>query len=130
MITGLKPILVAAIAAKPDAAAQVCDLDTGPDASSPSVWITDGPTSLGSRMVSPAARGTTETARLVCTSSSATGATALAAFVALTLDGQRLDGALLRCPLVTEALEDRTDPTEYRWSSSVDVERTTPRRNP
>ena len=39
MIAGLKPILVAAIAAKPDAAAQVCDLDTGPDASSPSVWL-------------------------------------------------------------------------------------------
>lgn len=130
MITGLKPILEAAITAKPDASAQVCDQDTGPDAEGPSVWITDGPTGLGSRTVNPAARGVTETARLVCTSSSAVGASALAAFVALTLDGRRLDGAVLRCPLVTQALEDRTDPTEYRWSSSVDVERTTPRGTP
>ena len=126
MITGLKPILEAAVAGN----AQIHDQDTGPDAGRPSVWITDGPTGLGSRMVNPAARGVTETARLVCTSSSALGAGTLARFVAFTLDGRRLDGAVLRCPLVTEALEDRTDPTEYRWSSSVDVERTTPRRNP
>lgn len=130
MITGLKPILEAAIAAKPDAAARVYDQDTGPDGTSPSVWITDAATTLGGRMVSPAARGITETARLVCSSSSSAGASALAAFVALTLDGLRHGGAVLRCPMVTEALEDRTDPTEYQWSSSVDVERTTPRRNP
>lgn len=130
MIDGLKPILEAAIAAKPDAAATVCDQDTGPDANGPSVWIASGLTSLGSRMVNPTARGTTETSRLVCTSSSSAGANALAAFVALTLDGVKLAGAVLRCPLVTEALEDRTDPTAYRWSASVDVERTTPRRNP
>ena len=126
MIIGLKPLLEAALGAN----ATVHDQDTGPNAGRPSVWITDGPTTLGARMLNSRARGITDTARLVCTSSSALGAGNLAQFVALTLDGARLDGGKLRCPLVTEALEDRTDPTEYRWSSSVDVERTTPRRNP
>ena len=126
MIAGLAGLLTGPLAGR----AAVYDADTPPDADGPSVWITDGPTVLGARQLDARARGQVEAARLVCTSSSSAGASSLALFVAITLDGQRLDGALLRCPLVTEALEDRTDPTEYRWSSSVDVERTTPRRNP
>ncbi len=126
MIAGLAGLLTGPLAGR----AAVYDADAPPDADGPSVWITDGPTVLGARQLDVRARGQVEAARLVCTSSSSAGASSLALFVATTLDGQRLAGEVLRVPMIAEAQEDRTDPSEYHWSSTVDVEHTTPRGTP
>lgn len=126
MIAGLAGLLTGPLAGR----AAVYDADAPPDADGPSVWITDGPTVLGARQLDARARGQVVAARLVCTSSSSAGASSLALFVAITLDGQRLAGEVLRVPMIAEAQEDRTDPSEYRWSATVDVEHTTPRGTP
>lgn len=110
--------------------AEVVDTDTGPGPGKPSVWVTDAPTSYTGRLLNVRARGTLDAVRLVCTSSSAAGAIALAQYVAAQLDGARLDGHLLRVQLITEAVEDTQDPSAYRWSSTVDVDRQTPRGTP
>jgi hypothetical protein len=125
VIAGLEPILAAALGED----ATVYDLDTGPlPADGPAVWITGGTSTASVRAISGAARGYVDVARLVCVSNSAAGVLALARKVARVLDGQRVDGAVTWCPRISEPLEDRKDPTEYRWTATVDAETQAPIR--
>ena len=43
------------------------------------------------------------------------------------LDGARIDGRLLRVTYVSPPIEDRDDPSEWRWSSTVEITHETPR---
>ena len=58
---------------------------------------------------------------VVCVSNTSTGARALARLVTDALDGARIAGSMLRVRLVTTPIEDRDDPSEWRWSSTVEV---------
>ena len=105
-----------------DVGVKVYDHDTGtPDGTGPSVWITDAGAVPVGRAVCGRARVLGSTARLVCSSDSHLGAARLAQDVAMILDGQPHEGGQLRVSTVAGALEDREDPTDYRWNTSVDV---------
>ena len=101
--------------------------DLAPTIEGPGVVVYPGPAAYGARGLHGAARSVAETAQVVCTSNTSTGVSTLANAVAQAVDGARVGGTVLKVALITPAQEDRTDPTEYRWSSTVDVGHQTPR---
>lgn len=58
---------------------------------------------------------------VVCVSNTSTGARTLARLVTDALDGARIAGSMLRVRLVSTPIEDRDDPSEWRWSSTVEI---------
>ena len=125
MIEGLEATILSGL--DPADVVTVYEGDAEPDAYTPSVWVTDGGLSLSNRRLCDRAGVVTDRALLVCSNTSALGVTRLARDVAMALDGSRHGGGVLRVVLVSEAIEDREDPTEYCWTSTVDVMLTTSR---
>lgn len=117
MIEGLEPIILAGL----DDYAVVYDGDTGPDGTAPSVWINPGGMSITNRTIDGRGNVTHDRALIVCSANTAMGVSRLSRDVAMALDGARHADGVLRVTLITEAIEDRDDPTEYQWSSTVDV---------
>ena len=64
--------------------------------------------------------------QLVCCNSSSEGARIVAGLVTDALDATILNGNLLAVLAVSAPLEDRDDPSEYRWSSTVEVSHYSP----
>lgn len=64
--------------------------------------------------------------RIVCVNNSANGAREVAALVVDLLDATIVDGNLLAVLAVSAPLEDRDDPSEYRWSITVEVSHYSP----
>ena len=59
--------------------------------------------------------------RVVCVSNTMRGAIAVATLVADLLDGTPLDGSLIRTQYTSPPIEDRDDPSEWRWSITVEA---------
>lgn len=59
--------------------------------------------------------------QVVCVSNTQVGARNLSRRVTDTLDSRLLGGSLLRVRFVSQPIEDRDDPSEWRWSSTVEV---------
>ncbi len=64
---------------------------------------------------------------VVCVNNTPEGAALLANRAWRILDGQMLDGDLLRANYIGPIIEDRDDPSEYRWSQTVELTHTTKR---
>ena len=64
--------------------------------------------------------------QLVCCNNSSEGARVVAGLVTDALDATILNGNLLAVLAVSAPLEDRDDPSEYRWSSTVEVSHYSP----
>lgn len=132
MIGGLRDLISAAVAGA-DPAVLVLGPDdtaeyTGPDtATGPAVQITGGGYGLTGRMLCDGARVYTPRALIVCSHRYAAGVARLAQAVGLALDGARLGGGVVRVDLVSEPLEDTTDPSAYRWSCTVSARLSTTR---
>ena len=58
---------------------------------------------------------------VVCVSNTQAGARTLSRRVTDTLDSRILGGSLLRVRFVSQPIEDRDDPSEWRWSSTVEI---------
>ena len=71
------------------------------------------------RRLDGAAYGLTSSWSLVCVSNNGTGASILSGLVAAALDGKRAGGAPLRVTGYGPVIEDRGDPSTYRWSRTV-----------
>ena len=59
--------------------------------------------------------------QLVCVSNTRAGAALIASLVSAALDGTRVGGSLLRTQFVSGPIEDRDDPSEWRWSVTVEA---------
>lgn len=59
--------------------------------------------------------------RLNCVSNNPDGCRTITRLVTNALDGRHVDGTILRVDFVTDPQEDRTDPTEWRWSALLEV---------
>ena len=59
--------------------------------------------------------------RAVCVSNTIAGAAAVALLVCDAIDGILLDGHHVVVVHVSDPLEDRDDPSEWRWSSTVEI---------
>lgn len=64
---------------------------------------------------------------IVCVNNTPEGARLLADRAWRLLDGHMLDGDMLRATFIGPVLEDRDDPSEYRYSQTVELTRTTKR---
>ena len=80
------------------------------------------------RRVDGQAYRATQTWQAVCSSNTASGARSIARRVVDTVDGTRLAGTLLAVPYVGPLIEDRDDPSDYRWSITVEIRHHTTRR--
>ena len=119
MIEGLTPIILAGLDSTQPV--DIVEGDAGPDGSRLAVWITDAGLTLDGAMLDARARVASDRAQCVCVSDSLLGAALLARDVAMSLDGERHAGGVLRSTFTSGALEDTTDPTRYRYSATVDV---------
>ena len=105
-------------------------VDADPGATPPAgpiIWPTPTLWTPTSRAVAGNARTARDMSRIVCVAASSRGASNLAWDVAAALDGVRLGDAMVQVTLTTAAREDKTDPSLYRWSATVDVARSVPR---
>ena len=59
--------------------------------------------------------------QVVCVSNTQAGARTLSRRVTDTLDSRVLGGSLLRVRFVSQPIEDRDDPSAWRWSSTVEI---------
>ena len=59
--------------------------------------------------------------RLVCVSNTQRGARIIAQHVRAALDGQPVEGTVALVRHISQPIEDRDDPTEWRWSSTVEI---------
>ena len=59
--------------------------------------------------------------QVVCVSNTMSGSVAVAVAVADLLDGRQLDGAALTARYASPPIEDRDDPSEWRWSVTVEL---------
>ena len=59
--------------------------------------------------------------QVVCVSNTQAGARILSRRVTDTLDSRILGGSLLRVRFVSQPIEDRDDPSQWRWSSTVEI---------
>lgn len=67
--------------------------------------------------------------RLVCVNNTRAGAAKIAALVTDLLDGALVGGQFFAVSFVSDPLEDRNDPSQWRWSCTVEAVAQTPRRS-
>jgi len=97
---------------------------TPPTTDSPRVSVYDTGLDLLGRRLPGAARVVRDRWSLVCVSNTPAGARIVSDRVWRLLDGIYLGGDLFRVQVVYESIEDRDDPSEWRWSSTVELTRT------
>lgn len=73
------------------------------------------------RHVDGAATAASQLWRVVVSSNNPAGARYLVAQVTGLLDGWRMGGAAMRVNLVSEPVENAADPSDFRWSSTVEA---------
>lgn len=69
------------------------------------------------------------THRLMAVSNSPQGAATFAAALIDVVDGQRHDDGLLSVEYVSDPLEDHDDPSQWRWTSTLEIRHHTTRRS-
>lgn len=111
-----------------DPRVSVYDGETPSDAQGPAVTLYGPPGTPTARRVDGQAYRATQTWQAVCSNNTAAGARRIAQLVIDAVDGTRLDGTLLAVPFVGPLIEDRDDPSEYRWSCTVEIRHHTTRR--
>ena len=74
----------------------------------------------GSRLAGPA-RARRATWHVVAVSNNPAGCRTVAGIIVDQLHGHRFDGVQVRVDLVSDPIEDRDDPSEWRWSSTVEA---------
>ncbi|MDK9627016.1 hypothetical protein [Propionibacterium freudenreichii] len=92
----------------------------GPD-DQPCLIITGGTTTPRHRLIDGTTAAAAQTWRVLASSNGPAGARHLAHQVTRLLDGWRMNRATMRVQLVSEPIEDRDDPTDYRWSATVEA---------
>ena len=97
-------------------------------ATGPAVALHGGIGDPTARRVDGQAYRATQTWLANCSSNTAAGARLIANRVVDTVDGTRLAGTLLAVPYVGPLIEDRDDPSDYRWSITVEIRHHTSRR--
>lgn len=97
---------------------------TLPRVDGPHVRVYDTGLDLLGRRLPGAARVMRDRWSLVCVSNTPSGARIVSDLVWRLLDGIYLGGDLFRVQVVHESIEDRDDPSEWRWSSTVELTRT------
>ena len=59
--------------------------------------------------------------RVMCVSNTIAGANIIAQHVRAAIDGQPIEGTVALVRHISQPIEDRDDPTEWRWSSTVEI---------
>lgn len=90
--------------------------------SGPHVIVYGGTGTPTSRRIDGQAHIDTTTWQAVCVSNNPTGCRTLTAKIRDALDGHRIDDRLLRVTTITHPIEDRDDPTDWRWTSTITVQ--------
>ena len=111
-----------------DPRVDVYDGGTPSDAQGPAVALYGSPGTPTARRVDGQAYRAAQTWQAVCSNNTAAGARRIAQLVIDAADGTRLDGSLLSVSFVGPLLEDRDDPSEFRWSVTVEIRHHTSRR--
>lgn len=105
----------------------VIDGDTAPAQaipdSAPCLIVYGATATPAHRHLDGGASAATTAARVLCSSNNPAGARWLAGQTTALLDGWLQDGACWRVGYVSEPVEDRDDPSSYRWSSTVEATR-------
>lgn len=106
---------------------RVFDGDIPPEATGAYVRVTGGQSNPVQRSLNGLARLTHTVWQVQAISNTPDGCRLIVGLVVDALDGRLLGGGLLRCAAPYPPLEDRDDPSEWRWSCLVDVTTYQPR---
>ncbi len=97
-----------------------------PDLSDPCICVYGGARAPHNRRYGGTAQSRSVMWQIVCVNNSAEGVRHLAGLVVDALDSTGLGDCLLAVLAVSAPLEDRDDPSEYRWSITVEVSHCSP----
>lgn len=91
------------------------------DAVGPMVCVYDGPPAPWNRRYGHTARTRRQLWRIVCVGNTPLGAATLAGLVVTAVDGMPGEASLITVRNVSDPVEDTTDPSQWRWSSTVEA---------
>lgn len=87
----------------------------------PLAIVTGGAATPTHHRVSGTSKASRTIWRVVCVSNTVAGAAEVASIVCAALNGARIDGQLVIVRHVSDPIEDRDDPSQWRWSVTVEA---------